>query len=315
MKNQFFAFLLFFSCAAYGQDLIVTTTGDSLNCKIVDVQTDVIKFRFGSGNPIDIKHTEVSSYEYNFEPVPGPPVPKSKRKVSIGLQAGVNVANIHHEYTNSSYLSDYELLVFLEYYTELYDTDLGAPDDVKLDIVGYKPKAGVTAGVTIDIPLSKIISLQSGLFYSGKGSSYTENHRLIYGSSEIIAKIVTHYKLSYLEIPVVANFQIPFSDLVKLNLNAGPYVGVGIAGTTEGKVTVLSTTSNTDPVKVFTEGGNDDNGALTRLDAGLTVGGGLSFGHFLVGLHYNLGLNNISTFTTNETANTSTFSVRLGYHF
>jgi hypothetical protein len=58
---------LFFSCVAYGQDLIVTTTGDSiLNCKIIEVKTGVIQFRFGNGNPIDIKRTEVSSYKYNY---------------------------------------------------------------------------------------------------------------------------------------------------------------------------------------------------------------------------------------------------------
>ena len=66
----FIVFLFFCSLAAYGQDLIITSTGDSLKCKIIDVSPDEIQFRFGSGNVISIKRSEAASYEYNFEPAP-----------------------------------------------------------------------------------------------------------------------------------------------------------------------------------------------------------------------------------------------------
>ena len=69
--KHFLTLLLFVSCAffAFGQDLdlIVTTTGDSLTCKIVEVGTDDIQFRFGEGNIISIKRSEVASYRYNYE--------------------------------------------------------------------------------------------------------------------------------------------------------------------------------------------------------------------------------------------------------
>jgi hypothetical protein len=70
--HRYIILLLFLMCSytAKGQDLIVTTTGDSLHCKIMEVRTDAIRFRFGVGNPIDIKRTEVSSYKYNFEAPP-----------------------------------------------------------------------------------------------------------------------------------------------------------------------------------------------------------------------------------------------------
>ena len=59
---------LFCSFAAYGQDrdLILTVTGDSLKCKIVELDSYEIQFRFGAGNIISIKRNEVKSYEYNF---------------------------------------------------------------------------------------------------------------------------------------------------------------------------------------------------------------------------------------------------------
>jgi len=52
----------------YGQDLIVTTTGDSLHCKIMEVTPEQIQFRFGPGRIIPIKRSEVASYKYNFAP-------------------------------------------------------------------------------------------------------------------------------------------------------------------------------------------------------------------------------------------------------
>ena len=61
-------FVLVYSLSAYGQDrdLIVTTTGDSLKCKIIEIDSDEIQFRFGTGSIITIKRSEAGSYEYNY---------------------------------------------------------------------------------------------------------------------------------------------------------------------------------------------------------------------------------------------------------
>ena len=66
------AVLLFFvlcSLSAYGQqnsDLIVTVSGDSIQCRIIDVGVNVIQFRYGAGNIISIRRNEVATFEYNF---------------------------------------------------------------------------------------------------------------------------------------------------------------------------------------------------------------------------------------------------------
>jgi hypothetical protein len=68
MKYLFLFIALLYTGLTAGQDLIITTTDDSLRCKIVDVQGDEIQFRFGvEGNMISIKKSEVASYKYNFE--------------------------------------------------------------------------------------------------------------------------------------------------------------------------------------------------------------------------------------------------------
>ena len=68
MKHSILLAFLFCTFAAHGQnvDLIVTTTGDSLRCKIVEVTAERIQFRFEQGTVIPIGRSEVASYQYNF---------------------------------------------------------------------------------------------------------------------------------------------------------------------------------------------------------------------------------------------------------
>ena len=67
---KYLILFVFFLCSVvvYGQnsDLIVTTAGDSLRCKIIEIKTDEIQFRFGSGGIINIPREEVASFRYNF---------------------------------------------------------------------------------------------------------------------------------------------------------------------------------------------------------------------------------------------------------
>ena len=67
---KYLKLIVFLFCAhvVCGQDLIITVTGDSIKCKIIEIGNDDIQIRFGrSGNVISIKRSEMASYEYNFE--------------------------------------------------------------------------------------------------------------------------------------------------------------------------------------------------------------------------------------------------------
>jgi len=73
MKYLIFLIILLFSQVVYGQqqnrDLIVTTTGDSLFCKIIDVTNSEIQFSFDrSGSVITIRRNETVSFAYNYLP-------------------------------------------------------------------------------------------------------------------------------------------------------------------------------------------------------------------------------------------------------
>jgi len=86
MKRLFILTFLFSTQVFYGQDLIITVTGDSLQCKIIEIGNDDILIRFGrSSDIISIKRNEMTSYEYNFELMPSekkpPYVPSPENKM------------------------------------------------------------------------------------------------------------------------------------------------------------------------------------------------------------------------------------------
>jgi len=67
MKYLILLFSLFCSCITFGQDLIVTISGDSLNCKITEVKTDAIYFRYDvGGNIVSLPINQVETYKYDF---------------------------------------------------------------------------------------------------------------------------------------------------------------------------------------------------------------------------------------------------------
>jgi len=72
MKYLIFLAILLFSQVVYAQqhnnDLIVTTTGDSIFCKIIDVNSSEIQFSFDHrGRIITIKREQTVSHTYNYK--------------------------------------------------------------------------------------------------------------------------------------------------------------------------------------------------------------------------------------------------------
>ena len=58
---------LFSGYATYGQDLIVTVPGDSLNCKITEVKNEAIYFRYDvSGSVVSLPMNQVATYKFDF---------------------------------------------------------------------------------------------------------------------------------------------------------------------------------------------------------------------------------------------------------
>jgi hypothetical protein len=159
------------------------------------------------------------------------------------------------------------------------------------------------AGFIGDIPLTDVLSFQTGLLLTGKGSK-----------TEIYATASTtdnYYKVKtnplYLEVPADLVFKVPFGNDSRLFFGAGPYVAMGIAGKTKGEQRFLGVTSsyekniefnNDDPA---TSGQEDASvNKLRRFDYGANALAGFEAGKMLIGVNYGLGLAKIGSSQSNN---------------
>ncbi|MDD8030808.1 MAG: porin family protein [Acidobacteriota bacterium] len=166
--------------------------------------------------------------------------------------------------------------------------------------VDFKSKAGFVGGVSMNIGLSRMFSLQPEVLYVQKGSKFSEG---INGDSYEV-KI----NFDYLEIPLLLNlsFQKEGSSFAP-SIFAGPYIGLNTSA--KAKATYGGET--------YTEDLKD---YIKDTDFGLTFGIGLGkqlgAGKLLLDVRYDLGLTNIvEDAAEGESAKTRTWLFMIGYSF
>ena len=157
------------------------------------------------------------------------------------------------------------------------------------------------AGIMGQFGISKILDIETGLLFTGKGAKSESN----FGNGDYIK---TTFNPLYIELPL--NLLVKFPLLNKgsnLFANAGPYVAMGVAGKSkyESKIGILSSNSesniqfnNDNPTTVQQE---DASYAKTkRFDYGLNFGGGIALKSFILKANYGLGLAKINSTETNN---------------
>lgn len=90
----------------------------------------------------------------------------------------------------------------------------------------YAWQAGVFAGKKV----SKNFSLQSSLLLSQKGS----NENFIFLMLPNYQGTDLTYRINYLELDLQPVYHLPMTGKIKINISAGPFIGVGISGTLKG---------------------------------------------------------------------------------
>jgi len=138
-------------------------------------------------------------------------------------------------------------------------------------------------GLTFDLNLSDIITIQPELLYSQSGGKNVYN---VLGTTTDAS-----YRINYLELPVLFKVKVGNEDLdgVGVHLAAGPWVGYAFSG----KSRVITTADGTvlfDTERDFTFDDEDD---AKRLNYGMIGAAGVSFGHMVLDLRYNYGFNNL----------------------
>lgn len=185
-----------------------------------------------------------------------------------------------------------------------------------------KSLAAWNAGVIVDLPLSPILSLQPGVFYSSKGAKVESGNR---GSvTDPYYKFTTNPQ--YIEVPINFVMKVPLGD-DKNNffVGLGPYVAFGVAGKNKWKSTLADiTTSGSTSIKwdddspLNTGDSNQGYDKYKRFDWGGNLMVGFEFSGVLVSAEYGLGFNKIysgSDDQRNDSGKNRVFRVSVGYLF
>ncbi len=219
-----------------------------------------------------------------------PADPSEKGKFSIGVLAGVNFSTIIMGQEESDF-------------TE-----------------GRGSKFGVQTGVVFDIPLSKIFYLSPGLKIAQMGAKSEENDEEQYYNGmyyttvkETYTETITAY---YVKIPLLFTVKNYVSEKVALRINAGPYLAYALGEglyEREGKYYIDGQLQESGSYsrKLFEEECIVDyDGYETYYDCeqmadpfdfGLSIGGGVQFYGFYIGVFYDYGLANIYSTTNSDT--------------
>ena len=160
-------------------------------------------------------------------------------------------------------------------------------------------------GLMADIPVIKVLSVQPGLFFTGKGS------RIQSGSPSD----VNYYKATtnplYVELPINVVVKLPLPNESNFFVGAGPYIAMGVGGKRkiERKTLGLAFSnnekieySNDDPTTFKTEEGAGL-GVMRRFDYGLNGTAGFQLNGFLIGVNYGYGLAKLQSGTNSSEDN------------
>ncbi len=113
----------------------------------------------------------------------------------------------------------------------------------------------------------------------------------------------------YLQIPVLAGYRLPVSDDISFKIEAGPYAGVGLFGSS--KINIYNGMAK--PYKYKEQDCFGADGAYRRFDAGIAAGIGISIcGHWDLTLNTAIQLN---SFDPASDKSNRTFGLSVAYLF
>jgi hypothetical protein len=174
-------------------------------------------------------------------------------------------------------------------------TDNGRVDDAK-SVTSFH------VGLVGDLALSKAISIQPGILFTGKGSKTQTGQP---SDANYFRATTIPY---YIEIPANLVFKLPLGAETRLFAGAGPYLGIGVGGKNKAEGKYLGQSfnfeneiefSDDDPTTLNSEEGAGF-GVLRRFDYGLNGTAGLEFNKILLSVNYGHGLAKIQSGADNS---------------
>lgn len=160
-------------------------------------------------------------------------------------------------------------------------------------------KAGLVIGGYVIFPGNRYFRVQPEFLISSKGAVYKNSVLGVHYESRI--------KLTYIEIPVLARFDIESRSGAKPAILVGPSFGIKVAARTESRIIGSSSSDNAENIKT--------------LDPGIVLGGVVDIpagaGAFTLEARYTRSLLTISESTGGRTPDirNSVIAIMLGYRF
>lgn len=158
---------------------------------------------------------------------------------------------------------------------------------------GSNPLFNTKVGVELDVPLTGLVSFQTGLAWVSKGASLdVDLTGADLGMGSDIGVVDAHVNQNYFEMPLLAAFHVGTASNFDMVFTVGPYLAYGVNGKTSVDVDDLSVSVNSfgdsEVLRQKIEG-------LNRFDAGLQAGVALDFAKWTVGLDGEFGFCKIAS--------------------
>lgn len=162
-------------------------------------------------------------------------------------------------------------------------------------------KLGFVAGVEGEYQITPMISVAAGLLYSMQGTRWEDlESQTAYYRAMSKDRMVN---LSYLNIPIVANFYVLKGFALKAGVQAGFLLD------SKGKETIYDDLENRE---VETSG---DIEGIKKFDLSIPLGASYEFNNVVIDARYNLGLTKVCPGEENKSSKNSVVQVTVGYKF
>ena len=174
------------------------------------------------------------------------------------------------------------------------------------DVDNPSSLTGFQIGGFAEIKVSEKFAIQPELMYSTQGGTESVSYSEFISGIEVEVNGDAEYKLSYLNIPVMAKYYAT----PKFSFEFGPQIGFLLSAKNDWSA------SATGGGVSFSESGSEDiKDSTSSIDFGLNLGAGYDFTeHFGAGVRYNFGLTTVDDEGDYEIKN-GVLSISLGYKF
>ncbi len=164
-------------------------------------------------------------------------------------------------------------------------------------------RTALNVGGFVTLPVSSVFGIQIGAGFTSKGAEETEDGTTV------------SFKLSYIEIPVLAKISVPSTGNVGLHFLAGPAISFRTSCSLDAEGGGVSLSIDCDDTSIFGEAIE-----VKKTDLGVMVGAGLDFSiapntSLLVDLMYNYGLSSLDDSGDDDDVKNRVFSIFAGLSF